>query len=527
MNPWSLAAFFFIFSVSLASAQETKPRPNIILIMADDLGWSDIGCYGGEIGTPHIDSLARDGMRFTQFYNNAICGPTRASLLTGLFCQQTGHRGDRWNEPKNFDVCMTIGEVLQQAGYHTMMVGKWQGRDSALDRGFDRFYGPMCQAKISYYHEVVQNPFYLDRQRIELPEDYYLTDAFNAHADRFLKESLQNRQPFLLYVAHIAPHWPLHAHEGEIAPFRKRYETQGWDQIRAKRFQSQRHTELIPEQWQLAPRAASIGNWDKERHKRWQAERMAVYAAQVKSIDRGLGQLLQTLKAANAEENTLVIFLSDNGAAPDGGLNPNKSGFGFSKNTPNPGWRRDGVLIKPGSGPDHLPGPSDTFAAYGLAWATTSNTPFRGTKLEGYEGGIRTPLVVRWPSVIQQGGAITRQPGHVIDFMATFLDIAQAEYPSEFKGRHPLPVEGVSLLPVFRGKQRTAPARLCWDLPRHQAIREGNWKAIRLRQKPDRWQLYDLERDGTETTDVADQHPELVKGMAHRFDVWYDRVNQN
>lgn len=522
----SCLQFLLVFSsCPLLWGDVPVQRPNIILVMADDLGWSDIGCYGGEIDTPHIDSLARDGMRFTQFYNNAICGPTRASLLTGLYCQQTGHRGDRWNEPKNFDVCMTFGEVLQQAGYRTMMVGKWQGRDSALDRGFDRFYGPMCQAKISYFHEVVQNPYYLDRQRIELPEDFYLTDALNEYAVQFLKEGLAGQQPFLLYVAHIAPHWPLHAREQETARYRQLYLDQGWDQIRADRFQKQRQTGMIPEEWDLARRAASIHNWKQEQHQRWQAERMAVYAAQVKSIDRGLGQLLQTLKATDAKDNTLVIFLSDNGAAPDGGLSPSKSGFGFSAKAPNPSWRRDGVLINPGSGPDHLPGPPDTFAAYGLAWATTSNTPFRGTKLEGYEGGIRTPLVVRWPRVIQQGGVITRQPGHVIDFMATFLDVAQTKYPGEFKGRHPLPVEGKSLLPVFRGEQRTAPARLCWDLPRHQVIREGNWKAIRLRKQPDNWQLYDLQSDGTETTDVADQHPELVKSMAHRFDVWYDRVN--
>ena len=180
-----------LFSCSvLWGAPASEQRPNIILVMADDLGWSDIGCYGGEIDTPHIDSLSRDGMRFTQFYNNAICGPTRASLLTGLYCQQTGHRGDRWNEPKNFDVCVTFGEVLQQAGYRTMMVGKWQGRDSALDRGFHRFYGPMCQGKISYFHEVAQNPYYLDRKRIELPDDFYLTDALNDHALQFLQEGL-------------------------------------------------------------------------------------------------------------------------------------------------------------------------------------------------------------------------------------------------------------------------------------------------------------------------------------------------
>ena len=210
--------------VALAGELVLAERPNIILVMADDLGWSDIGCYGGEIRTPHIDSLARDGLRFTQFYNNAICGPTRASLLTGLYCQQVGHRGDRWNDPKDFSKCVTIAEVLQAAGYRTMMVGKWQGRDLAVDRGFDRFFGPMCQAKISYFHEV----------RAELritsianagsaAEDFYLTDAINDYAVRFLKEARAAQQPFFLYVAHIAPHWPLHAREADIAPYRQRY----------------------------------------------------------------------------------------------------------------------------------------------------------------------------------------------------------------------------------------------------------------------------------------------------------------
>ncbi|WP_197999965.1 arylsulfatase [Gimesia alba] len=510
---------------SVLRADKSVSPPNIILVMADDLGWSDIGCYGGEIDTPHIDSLARDGMRFTQFYNNAICGPTRASLLTGLYCQQTGHRGDHWNEPKDFSRCVTFGEVLQQAGYRTMMVGKWQGRDSALDRGFDHFFGPMCQGKISYFHEVKQNPYYYDRERINLPENFYLTDALNDHAVRFLKGALSEQQPFLLYVAHIAPHWPLHAREAEIDRYRELYQKQGWNQFRSQRFQTQRQMGLIPKTWQLAPRSPLIQDWEKDPFQAWQAERMAVYAAQVKSIDRGLGQLLQTLKAAGAEKNTLVLFLSDNGAAPDGGLTPSQSGFGFSAQSRNQMWRKDGVLIKPGSGPNHLPGPADTFAAYGLAWATTSNTPFRGTKLEGYEGGIRTPLIVRWPEVIQQGGTITRQPGHVIDFMPTFLEIAGADYPQEFKGRHPLPVEGKSLVPVFRGEQREAHEVLGWDLPRHQAIRAGNWKAILPRKQPDKWQLYNLKKDGTETTDLAATHPDRVKTMSQQFQVWYKHVH--
>lgn len=526
MNRLALTAYLALGLVpmSATSGGETPARPNIILIMADDLGWSDIGCYGGEIGTPHIDALARDGLRFTQFYNNAICGPTRASLLTGLYCQQVGHRGDRWNEPKDFSKCVTLGEVLQQAGYQTMMVGKWQGRDLALDRGFDRFYGPMCQAKISYYHEVQGNPFYLDRDRVQLADDFYLTDAINDYALRFLTQAISGEKPFFLYVAHIAPHWPLHAREADVARYRERYRTLGWDQARSGRLETQRQSGIVPDGWKLSPRPDGIGDWETDAYRDWQAERMAVYAAQVASIDRGVGQLLQALEDAGKVDNTLVMFLSDNGAAPDGGLIPSKAGLGFNANADNTGWRIGGRAIRPGSGPDNLPGPPDTFAAYGLAWANVSNTPLRGTKLGAYEGGIRTPLVVRWPAVIRQGSAITTQPGHVIDFMATFLDVAGAGYPSQFQGRRPLPVEGRSLLPVFQGHERESHEVLCWSVPQHDAIRMGQWKAVRLR-KGGPWQLFDLQSDGTETSDLAQREPQRVEELASRFEAWAERVN--
>jgi arylsulfatase len=250
---------------------------------------------------------------------------------------------------------------------------------------------------------------------------------------------------------------------------------------------------------------------------------MAVYAAQVAAIDRGVGQLLQALKDAGEVDNTLVMFLSDNGAAPDGGLAPSNSGFGFGPNTKNSAWRKDGKPIRPGSGPKNLPGPHDTFAAYGLAWANASNTPMRGTKLGAYEGGIRTPLVARWPTVIRSGGQITRQPGHVIDFMATCLDVADVDYPTQFKGRKPLPLEGKSLLPVFKGKQRSGHEVLCWSVPRHHAIRMGQWKAVRPR-KGGPWQLFDLDADGTETVDLAKREPERVQALAAEFDKWRERV---
>jgi arylsulfatase A-like enzyme len=512
-----------VFDVAYAADVAPALRPNIILVMADDLGWSDIGCYGGEILTPHIDSLARNGLRCTQFYNNSVCGPTRASLLTGLYCQQVGHRGDRWNEPKDFSKCVTVAELLQTAGYCTMMVGKWQGRDLPADRGFDRFFGPMCQAKISYFHEVEQNPYRLDRDRWEPPPDFYLTDAINDFAVRFLEEAVGRDQPFFLYVAHIAPHWPLHARDSDIAPYRQQYREHGWDPWRERRFLKQREMGVIPDTWDLSPRPASIQDWKTDPNKDWQAERMAVYAAQVEAIDRGLGRLLEFIQKAGETENTLVMFLSDNGAAPDGGLAPTTGGFGFTSNKPNDGWRKDGVPIRPGSGPDNLPGPHDTFAAYGLAWANVSNTPLRGTKLTGYEGGIRTPLVVRWPAVVRRHGEFTDQVGHVIDIMATCLDVAGEEYPTEFRGRRPVPIEGRSLLPVFQGHEREGHQVLCWSVPQHHVIRMGRWKAVRPRGGGP-WQLYDLEADGTETVDLAARQPERTEELAARFEEWRKRV---
>jgi arylsulfatase A-like enzyme len=508
--------------VPLASLQAAE-RPNIVLVMADDLGWSDIGCYGGEIPTPHIDSLACDGLRFTQFYNNSVCGPTRASLLTGLYCQQVGHRGDRWNDPTDFSKCVTIAEVLQTVGYRTMLVGKWQGRDLPADRGFDRFFGPMCQAKISYFHEVEQNPYRLDRDRWEVPQDFYLTDAINQHAVQFLQEAIGRDQPFFLYVAHIAPHWPLHAREADVAPHRQRYREHGWDQWRQRRFVKQRELGVVPAAWNLSPRPAGIHDWEADSNQDWQAERMAVYAAQVAGIDGGLGQLLELIQKAGKTDDTLVMFLSDNGAAPDGGVTPAASGFGFAPNLPNDRWRRDGVPIRPGSGPDNPPGPHDTFAAYGLAWANVGNTPLRGTKLTGYEGGIRTPLVVRWPAVVHSHGGLTDQVGHVIDIMATCLDVAGAAYPRELQGRRPVPLEGRSLLPILQGRERRGHPVLCWSVPQHHVVRMGRWKAVRARSGG-AWQLFDLQADGTETVDLAADHPERTEELAAGFDEWQKRV---
>ncbi|MCP4508217.1 MAG: arylsulfatase, partial [Fuerstiella sp.] len=504
---------FVSYSGTLLSAAE---RPNIVLIMVDDMGWSDLGCYGGEIETPHIDSLAADGLRFTQFYNNAVCGATRASLLTGLYCQQAGHRGDRWNEPKDFQKCVLIPELLQANGYHTAMVGKWQGRDLAVKRGFDRFFGPNCRAKISYWHTVHGNDFYLDDQPWGFPDNgFFMTDAFNDYAVRFLQAAVTEEKPFFLYVSYIAPHWPLHAREKDIAVYRDRYRKRGWDEWRQIRFTRQNEMGLLPAGSELARRADSIHEWKDDLHHGWQAERMAAYAAQISNVDRGVGRMLDVLRNSGKERDTLVLFLSDNGAAPDGGLRPSASGFGFGAK-PNTTWRKDGVAMRGGSGPDLLPGPHNTFAAYGLAWATTSNTPLRDTKQSAYEGGIRTPLIARWPAVIEKGGGLTRQPGHVIDVMATTLDVAGAKYPVSFKGRQPVPMEGKSLTPILQGQQRQGHEVLAWNCSRGRALRSGQWKLLKPRDDRE-WELYDLSVDAGETNNLAERFPDRVKTMSERY----------
>jgi len=521
-RPIILSVLLFLTCLSLA-AQLADPKPNIVLILADDLGWSDLGCYGGEIPTPHLDGLAAGGLRFTQFYNNSVCGPTRASLLTGLYAQRIGHSGAHWNQPSDFTRSLTLGEALQGAGYHTMVVGKWQDPDLPAKRGFHRFFGPMCRGKISYFDEVLPNPFYLDETRATLPEDFYLTDAITDHALTFLAEHAASPEakemPFFLYVAHVAPHWPLHAREADIAPHRARYRERGWDDWLAMRRKFQEVNGLVPAAWSPAPRPREVHAWADDSLQEWQAERMAVYAAQVASIDRSTGRILEALRARGELDNTLVLFLSDNGPAPDGGLKPGSSGLGFKAGTSPDPWRLDGSAIRAGSGPNLMPGPPDTFAAYGLAWALTSGAPFRGTKLTGYEGGIRTPLIAHWPKGITARGRIVNDVGHVIDLMPTLLELAGGNYPTSLGERRPLPLDGRSFAPLLRGESLPPRGSLAWRVPQHRMIRSGDWKLI-SRDENTPWELYDLAADGTETTNLAERCPDVVKQLTEDWQAW-------
>ena len=509
---------------------ESAEKPNIVLILADDLGWSDLGCYGGEIPTPNLDSLAQGGLRFTQIYNNSVCGPSRASLLTGLYAQRVGHSGKHWNEPTDYQRSITIGEGLQLAGYHTMMVGKWQDPDLPTDRGFDRYYGPLTAGKISYFDEVQLNPFYLDDERVALPDDFYLTDALTDYAIEFVEESVGDAKvkdrPFFLYFAHIAPHWPLHALEEEVAPHRTRYQQHGWDHWREVRTQRQREMGLVPEDWPLSPMPAGVHHWEVEQHKEWQAELMAVYAAQVASIDKSAGRLIEVLKRKGAFENTLFLFVSDNGAAHDGSLQPVDRMLGFAPDAKmNTAWRVDGGEVAPGTGPDHMPGPRDTFAAYGLAWALTSNAPLRDTKLTGYEGGVRTPMIAHWPRGIEAKGEIIDVVGHLFDLMPTFLDLAEGDYPSRLNGRRPLPLDGRSLAPAFRGESVDDHEYLAWRVYKHRALRMGDWKIV-SEEEDARWELYNIIEDGTETRNLAAERPDIVTRLAAKWRDWLEECEK-
>ncbi len=500
-------------------------RPNIVLIMADDMGFSDVGCYGSEIETLNIDGLARNGLRFTQFYNAARCCPTRAALLSGLYPHQAGvghmtedrgypaYRGDLNRQ------CVTIAEALRPAGYRTAMSGKWHvtGPDISddhnwpLKRGFERYYGTLIGGG-NYY-----NPKALirDNESIEVAEeDHYLTDAVNDQAVEFIEAFGTKAEPFFLYVAHSAPHWPLQALPEDISKYQGRYR-KGWDAVRNDRHAKMVEMGLIDPQWSLSARDVRVPAWDETPHKDWEARRMAVYAAQIDRMDQGIGRIIAKLREIGAEENTLIIFLADNGGSAEI-LTPE------SQIPVMPEKTRDGGAIQFGNVPTVMPGPEDTYQSYGIGWANASNTPFRLYKHWVHEGGIAAPLVVSWPRVIRQPHELTHQVGHVIDLMATCLDVSAAEYPATYGGHEIRPLEGRSLVPIFRGETREGHSAVYWEHEGSRAIRQGDWKLVSRFEEE--WELFDMKADRTETHNVAPRNGEQVQQMASLHDRWSQRV---
>ena len=503
-------------------------RPNIVIIMADDMGFSDIGCYGGEIETPNLDALAANGLRFTQFYNTARCCPTRASLLTGLYSHQAGigHMTADYGRPGyigrlNFR-CVTIAEALKPAGYKSYAVGKWHvGANEEYwphKRGFSRYYGANS-ASGHYFGMQKGRRFIIDDKehfpRTELRKvgsvqyypfknadgsQWYGTDAYTDHAIEYINEhAAQEKDPFFLYVAYTAPHWPLHALPEDIAKYRGKYMA-GWDALRKERHERMIKMGIVSKDWPITPRDKNVSAWDEvdDEKKKDMDLRMAVYAAMIDRMDKNIGRLVETLKKNSILDNTLILFCADNGGCAEGGP------WGFSRNS-------------------ETPGTPDSYTSYGLSWANASDTPFRLYKHWVHEGGISTPLIAHWPNVIKQKGKLTDQTGHVVDLMATCVDAAGATYPKTFGGKDIVPLDGKSLLGIFQGKTRKGHDAIYWEHEGNRAIRKGDWKLVS--RFPGKWELYDLKKDRTEMNDLSEEHPELVEKLSAMYRAWARRSN--
>jgi len=508
------------FLPTLAAPLLAAPaKPNIILILADDMGFSDIGCYGSEIPTPHIDALAKGGIRFTHFYNNARCCPTRSSLLSGLYAHQTsvGHMVDNGRELPGYrgDLspnCLTIAEALKRGGYQTRMAGKWHvtpinksKHNWPNQRGFDHFFGTIHGAG-SFY-----DPFSLieDNQPLTPGKDFYYTNAIADKSVDYIRDCTTRKDPFFLYTAFTAPHWPMHAFPDDIARHRNTYR-KGWDQLRLDRHQRQLELGIVDRKWPLAPRDPSVPAWVDAPNKEWQIERMAVYAAMVERMDQGVGRMIASLKQTNSFDNTLICFLSDNGGCAEE-LNRQMKAPHLPLKT------RTGDAMYPGNDPARMPGPENTYQSYGIGWANASNTPFRLYKHWVHEGGISTPFIAHFPGQVKTPGSITHQPGHIVDAMATFLDASKTAYPSSAP-----PPEGTSILPALKGKDTLLKRTLYWEHEGNRAIRQGRHKLVS--KYPGTWELYDLSADRTETKDLAAASPALAKSLAASYDQWAKRV---
>ena len=524
-------------------------KPNIVVILSDDMGFSDLGCYGGEIATPNLDALAASGLRFTQFYNTARCCPTRASLLTGLYPHQTGigHMMDDKGKPGyrgNLNAsCRTIAEVLKPAGYRSYAVGKWHvtrhtGKDGPKDnwplaRGFDRFYGTIHGGgsffdPSSLVRDDTMISPYADPEY--KPATYYYTDAISGQAAMFLSDHAKEHstKPFFLYVAFTAAHWPMHALPEDIAKYKGKYD-QGYEPVRKARFEKATNLGLIDPGQPLSPPES---DWAKVPDKKWEVAGMEVYAAMISRMDQGIGKLVAELKRTGQFDNTLILYLQDNGGCAE------VMGRAGNKDHPNieqpakppfpvmkpaefaaagsvPKQTRDGFPVR--MGPKVMPGPADTYIAYGRGWANVSNTPFREYKHWVHEGGISTPLIAHWPRGIKARAELRTQPGHLIDVMATCIELSGSQYP-----KNATPLEGQSLVPVFANTATNRDA-IYWEHEGNRAVRVGGWKLVAQHAAP--WELYNLSKDRTEANDLAARQPDRVRELSAKYTAWALRAN--
>ncbi|MEL7118913.1 MAG: arylsulfatase [Bacteroidota bacterium] len=515
-----------LFSCSTV-VQESSKQPNILLIMADDMGYSDIGCYGGEINTPNLDKLANEGLRFTQFYNGARCCPTRATLLTGLSPHLAGMGGMVGGRPADSshayqgylnEQCVTLAEVLRPAGYRNYMVGKWHVGEFKpvfpLDRGFDRYYG-LISGAMNYWNiskgkrKNIHRQFVEDTTNInsQIQGGFYSTTAYSQKAVDYLNGHFDNHtdQPFFMYLAHQAPHWPLHAPDTVIAKYRGKY-LQGWAQLREERYKKMLDMGIVDPKHALSPLDEANADWDSlsPGMKDTMDLKMAIYAAMIDIMDQGIGQIVKTLEEKGKLDNTLIVFLSDNGASYEQG----PLGHNF----------RPDLAEAMGS--------ENSYHSYGSSWANASNTPYRKFKRYTFEGGFATPMIARWGDQINNKNGLTTAVGHITDLMPTILEVSGASYPTELNGNAIHPYEGKSLLPILTGEKnqiRSEEDALIWEHEGNKAVRMGSWKLVKTRELPG-WKLFDLEKDRTELNDLSDNQPEIKAHLLSKYEAWANRV---
>lgn len=473
----SLPRFFVACGVLLGLSipvQGADARPNIVLIMADDLGFADLGCYGSEIETPNLDQLAQRGLRFNQFYNTAKCHSSRICLLTGLYMFQAGN--------ESMDKAVTVAEVLGSSGYQTMMSGKWHLDGEPTDRGFDRYFGHLSGSTNFFTGD---DTFRLDGEPFVVPDEgFYTTDAKTDHALQFLQDASDDDRPFFLYLAYNAPHYPLQVKRQDFEKYRNTYRV-GWDQIRSQRFRKQQAIGILPSEIRLSPRPDNVAAWDSlgDQEQSWEAERMAAFAGMVDCLDQNVGRIVNYLTDQGLIENTMILFCSDNGACP------------FERTR----------------GRQFRPWDPRSYWTYDTGWAHVGNTPFRMYKQNQHEGGISSPLIVAGPGLETEPGRVTDQPAHLIDLMATFVQLAETEYPRQYQGREIAPLQGRSLLPIFADQQREPHPWLYFQFATNRAIRRGDLKLVAPRGGG--WELYNLSMDRTELNDVIAENPNVANEL--------------
>ena len=512
-----------------------QDKPNILLILNDDMGFSDIGCYGGEVETPNLDRLAYGGLRFSQFYNSPRCSPSRASLLTGLHPHQTGigiltyptgPEGYAGNLNRR---CVTIAEALKPGGYRCYMSGKWHVASSLeeptdawpMQRGFDEFFGTIIGAGSFYFpNTLTRGNENVDHEARDNPEFFY-TDAINDEAVRQIHDHHGNHSdaPFFQYVAHTAPHWPLHAHEQDVAKYKGRFDD-GWDALREARLERLVDMGIIDPAWTLTGRDPSQPSWEEADNKAWLLRCMEVYAAQIDRMDQGIGRIIQALEDTGCIDDTLVIFLSDNGACAEDipenvAVEQMVNELMLARS-----HTREGEEVAFGNTPEIMPGAESTYQSYGVAWANMSNTPFRLYKHWTHEGGVSTPTIFHWPNGIDNSGGLRHTPCQLPDVMATVVEVAGVAYPATY-GEHAIaPLEGRSLVPVMV-RDELSERPLFWEHEGNAAVRRGKWKLVR--EYPGEWELYDMLEDRTETNDIATENPAVVEDLRRQYDEWAAR----